>query len=107
MEAFLFFFDYGNTKQKRELADQLVGYVLNLSTHMYGCRVVQKAIESIEPDQQSKLAKELEGNIMKCVRDQNGNHVIQKCIEKISPDRTQFIVDAFQGQVYAQGKKIC
>jgi pumilio RNA-binding family len=39
---------------------------------------------------------------MKCVRDQNGNHVIQKCIEKIPPNLTQFIVDAFQGQVYAQ-----
>ena len=102
--------------------------MLTLAVQMYGCRVIQKALESIEADQQGILVKELEGHVMKCVKDQNGNHVIQKCIERIPPkyERTcfyfpppplspfrlalihpsslrlcQFIVDAFLGQVYA------
>jgi hypothetical protein len=55
---------------------------------MYGCRVIQKALESISNENQVsfliEMARELEGNIVKCIEDQNGNHVIQKCIEIVS-----------------------
>jgi pumilio RNA-binding family len=50
----------GTPDQRRVLADQLVGHVLNLSVQMYGCRVIQKALEVVEVDQQAKLVKELE-----------------------------------------------
>lgn len=40
---------------------------------MYGCRVIQKALESIDPDEQLELLKELEGSVLKCIKDQNGN----------------------------------
>jgi len=98
------FFEHGTTEQKRILVeflgDKLQGHVLELSLQMYGCRVIQKALEVIDIDQQAKLCKELEGHVMRCVKDQNGNHVIQKCIEKIPPHLIQFIVDAFYGNVY-------
>ena len=45
--------------------------------------------------------QELDGNVLKCVKDQNGNHVVQKCIEMVEPARLQFIINAFQGQVFA------
>ena len=48
----------------------------------------------------SNSLQELDGNVLKCVKDQNGNHVVQKCIETVEPSRLQFIIDAFQGQVY-------
>ena len=48
---------------------------------MYGCRVVQKALESVGTEQQCELVGELDGHVSRCVRDQNGNHVIQKAIE--------------------------
>jgi hypothetical protein len=67
---------------------------------MYGCRVIQKALEVIDVDIQTRLVRELEGNVMMCVKDQNGNHVIQKCIERIPPQLISFIVDSFGGQVY-------
>jgi hypothetical protein len=38
------FFDYRTPEQRKKIADQLVGHVLSLSIHMYGCRVVQKVI---------------------------------------------------------------
>ena len=98
---------------------QLRSHVQPLALQMYGCRVIQKALESISPDQQqliiqvspitinhlvlfsSQSLQELQGTVLKCVKDQNGNHVVQKCIETVEPSRLQFIIDAFQGQVYA------
>ena len=47
---------------------------------MYGCRVIQKAVETLSVEYQMAIARELDGNVIKCIEDQNGNHVIQKCI---------------------------
>ena len=69
---------------------------------MYGCRVIQKALESIPLDQQQLIIQELDGNVLKCVKDQNGNHVVQKCIETVEPSCLQFIIAAvFRGQVFS------
>jgi len=67
---------------------------------MYGCRVVQKAIEVIEPEQKAQLVRELQGHVHKCIRDQNGNHVIQKIIEEVPVEHTQFIIESFVNKVY-------
>lgn len=44
-----------------------------MSLQMYGCRVVQKALEVGTLAQRRALAAELETHVMRCVRDQNGN----------------------------------
>jgi len=90
----------GNQKQKQILASQMEGHVLSLSLQMYGCRVVQKALEHVLVGQQASLVLELDGNVLKCVKDQNGNHVIQKAIERIPANYIRFIIDSFYGQVY-------
>lgn len=36
------FFEHGNQSQKKVLASQMKGHILDLSLQMYGCRVVQK-----------------------------------------------------------------
>lgn len=41
------FFEYGNSTQRKELADQLMGQIVPLSLQMYGCRVIQKVQRSI------------------------------------------------------------
>ena len=41
------FFDFGTNDQKELLANRLQGHVLLLSTHSYGCRVIQKALDNI------------------------------------------------------------
>lgn len=66
---------------------------------MYGCRVIQKALESVTSDQQQEIVRELDGHVLKCVKDQNGNHVVQKCIECVDPLALQFVIGAFTGQV--------
>ena len=78
---------------------QLRTHVQPLALQMYGCRVIQKALESIPLEQQKLIISELEGNVLRCVKDQNGNHVVQKCIETVEPSCLQFIIDAFRGQV--------
>ncbi len=78
---------------------KILGQVINLSLQMYGCRVIQKAIESVGIDMQINIVKELDGSVLKCVKDQNGNHVVQKCIECVPSTHLQFIVDAFKGHV--------
>lgn len=67
---------------------------------MYGCRVIQKAVETLPPELQVQIARELEGNVVKCIEDQNGNHVIQKCIECCSGDDIEFIIHDVTQQVY-------
>ncbi|XP_036891376.1 pumilio homolog 2 isoform X3 [Sturnira hondurensis] len=96
------FFEFGSLDQKLALATRIRGHVLPLALQMYGCRVIQKALESIASDQQviSEMVKELDGHVLKCVKDQNGNHVVQKCIECVQPQSLQFVIDAFKGQVF-------
>jgi pumilio RNA-binding family len=54
------------------------GNVMNLAMQMYGCRVIQKGLESMDQDGQLKIINEMSGQVLKCVKDQNGNHVVQK-----------------------------
>ncbi|KAJ0048014.1 hypothetical protein Pint_16851 [Pistacia integerrima] len=81
------FFEHGSPEQMKELAEKLVGQMLPLILQMYGCRVIQKALEAIELDQKTQLVLELDqktqlvleldGHVMTCICDQNGNRVIQ------------------------------
>lgn len=81
------FFDTGDAILRTHITRQLMGHILNLSVNMYGCRVIQKAIDYASPEILSMLVCELKqrGGIKQCIHNQNGNHVIQKLIEK-SPD---------------------
>lgn len=45
-------FQFGSLDQKLALATRIRGHVLPLALQMYGCRVIQKALESISSDQQ-------------------------------------------------------
>jgi hypothetical protein len=91
----------GNQAQKTMLAKTMRGHVLSLSLQMYGCRVVQKGLEYVMPDEQALLVRELDGNVLKCVKDQNGNHVIQKAIERVPAEHIHFILEGFKGQIYS------
>ncbi|KAL0045822.1 hypothetical protein WJX82_005732 [Trebouxia sp. C0006] len=82
------------------LAGVIQGHVLALSLQMYGCRVIQKALEVLPLEQQRLVVRELQGQVMRCVRDQNGNHVIQKSIERVKPTtEIQAIIEDIKGSV--------
>lgn len=86
--------------QKNLLCKQIQGKVKELSLHMYGCRVIQKALEVITFDKQMAIMDELRENVTACVQNQNGNHVIQKCIERVPSEHVNFIIDSFKGRAY-------
>mmetsp|Transcript_30452 Transcript_30452/g.43652 ORF Transcript_30452/g.43652 Transcript_30452/m.43652 type:complete len:1107 (-) Transcript_30452:656-3976(-) len=109
-------FEYGTPDQCEALALLLKGQSVQLAMQMYGCRVVQKALEYVNTPRLIELVSEFENPplLLRCVHDSNGNHVIQKCIEivsKVAKDaattdmseflsaRIQFIITAFQGKV--------
>ena len=46
------FFEFGSTEQQETLASRVRGHVLPLALQMYGCRVIQKALESIPLEMQ-------------------------------------------------------
>jgi pumilio RNA-binding family len=75
-------FQHGSSEAKAKLFRQaLLGEVIPLSKMIYGCRVVQKALECLDNEELSVFVYEFKGRVVECILDQNGNHVIQKCIE--------------------------
>lgn len=61
---------FGSIDQKLALATRIRGHVLPLALQMYGCRVIQKALESISSDQQvivSEISLHLNSLIYYCV----------------------------------------
>jgi pumilio RNA-binding family len=109
-------FEFGTPEQCENLANLLTDQSVQLSMQMYGCRVVQKALEYVSTSRLITLVQEFESPpvLLRCVHDANGNHVIQKCIEIVSrvakeaptpemteylSSRIQFIIDTFKGRV--------
>ncbi|KAG4932406.1 hypothetical protein JHK87_046408 [Glycine soja] len=60
------FFEYGSPEQRKELANRLLCQIPPLGLQMYGCCVVQKALEAIDLEQKAQLVHELDGNVMRC-----------------------------------------
>lgn len=56
--------------------------VLTLSTHPYGCRVIQRILEHCTPEQTSPVLNELHHNTETLIQDQYGNYVIQHVLGK-------------------------
>mmetsp|Transcript_15158 Transcript_15158/g.30920 ORF Transcript_15158/g.30920 Transcript_15158/m.30920 type:complete len:647 (-) Transcript_15158:197-2137(-) len=76
--------DHGTEDMKAELGDRVHADVVSLSNKVYGCRVVQKALDALPKGQVAKLVSAFEGRVLPFIHDRNGNHVIQKSIIVIS-----------------------
>jgi pumilio RNA-binding family len=80
--------------------------VCNLSTHPYGCRVIQRVLEHCLDEQKRPVLEQLHDNIRTLVTDQYGNYVIQHVIEHGTHEDRDRIVDGIKGNVlkFAQHK---
>jgi len=92
-------FDTADEERRLILSQLIQGQVLHLATQTYGCRVLQKALDSVHPRFMGFVAEELRDHIPACVLDQNANHVVQKVIERM-PTKVQFVADAFLGNMH-------
>lgn len=72
-----------------------------LSTHPYGCRVIQRILEHCTADQTSPILEELHQHTEQLVQDQYGNYVIQHVLEHGRADDKNQIVGAARGKVLA------
>jgi pumilio RNA-binding family len=70
--------------------------VNSLSFDKYGCRLVQKAVETAERDVALSLASELQGCIREASRNPHANFVIQRLIEVLPASSTRFITEELQ-----------
>ena len=62
-----------------------------LSTHPYGCRVIQRILEHCNPEQTGPILEELHSNTEQLLQDQYGNYVIQHVLERGDPVRLLLI----------------
>ena len=59
------------------IVDSFHSQVFSLSTHPYGCRVIQRILEHCTVEQTKPLLDELHEHTESLVQDQYGNYVIQ------------------------------
>ncbi|XP_021946008.1 maternal protein pumilio isoform X3 [Folsomia candida] len=80
--------------------------IYTLSTHPYGCRVIQRILEHCTTEQTNGILDELHSQTEQLIKDQYGNYVIQHVLEHGKPEDKAKIVNCVKGNVcpYAQHK---
>ncbi|EIM90053.1 ARM repeat-containing protein [Stereum hirsutum FP-91666 SS1] len=80
------------------------GHVWELSTHPYGCRVLQRCFEHLAEDQTRPLLEELHKHTRNLMQDQFGNYVIQYVLEHGKPQDRNLIINQLRGQMMAMSR---
>ncbi|THD24091.1 Maternal protein pumilio [Fasciola hepatica] len=75
------------------------GQVFHLSSHPYGCRVIQRILEHCVTEQTRSILEELHEGVDHLVRDQYGNYVIQHVLERGLPGDKSCIIVSLLGRV--------
>jgi len=73
--------------------------VFNLSTHPYGCRIIQRILEHCLPEQTSGLLEEMHEHTERLLHDQYGNYVVQHVLEHGRAEDRSRIVAQVRGKV--------
>ncbi|KAK4785488.1 hypothetical protein SAY86_002177 [Trapa natans] len=74
--------------------------VVSLSTHPYGCRVIQRVLEYCKDQQtQSKVMDEILGSVSMLAQDQYGNYVVQHVLEHGKPHERSAIIKELTGNI--------
>lgn len=81
------------------IIDAFRGQVLALSTHPYGCRVIQRILEHCKEEQTVGVLEEIHNNTEQLLQDQYGNYVIQHVLDRGKEEDKSMIVNAVRGKV--------
>ncbi|KAH7838659.1 hypothetical protein Vadar_029570 [Vaccinium darrowii] len=74
--------------------------VVTLSTHPYGCRVIQRILEHCRDlKTQSKVMDEVLVSVSMLAQDQYGNYVIQHVLEHGKPHERSMIIEELAGKI--------
>jgi len=78
-------FTVGNDETREELLSAIYNAgVIELSMNIHGCRLMQKAIRTIDQEDLAKLIEEFRDQVIPMIYDSHGNHVIQRFIQAMS-----------------------
>lgn len=73
--------------------------MFSLSTHPYGCRVIQRILEHCTNEQTTPILEELHEHTERLVQDQYGNYVVQHVLEHGRAEDKSKIVSVIRGKV--------
>ncbi|OAY71592.1 Pumilio [Ananas comosus] len=74
--------------------------VVTLSTHPYGCRVIQRVLEHCnDPKTQQIVMGEILQSVCMLAQDQYGNYVVQHVLEHGKPEERSIIIEKLAGQI--------
>ncbi|KAL8129914.1 hypothetical protein V2J09_019069 [Rumex salicifolius] len=74
--------------------------VVTLSTHPYGCRVIQRVLEHcMDPETQNKVMDEILGSVSMLAQDQYGNYVVQHVLQHGKPHERSTIIKELAGRI--------
>eukprot|EP01066_Platyproteum_vivax_P002234 Platyproteum_vivax@DN12731_c0_g1_i1.p1 len=83
------------------IVDAFKGQVQRMSTHCYGCRVIQRLLEHCPHDQIHSLLEEAMRHIQVLAQDQYGNYVIQHVLQHGRPAEKASIVEKVKRSLLA------
>ncbi|KGN47133.1 pumilio homolog 1 [Cucumis sativus] len=74
--------------------------VVTLSTHPYGCRVIQRVLEHCKDETtQSRVMEEILGSVSMLAQDQYGNYVVQHVLEHGKSHERSAIIKELAGRI--------
>ncbi|KAJ1389392.1 Pumilio RNA-binding repeat [Sesbania bispinosa] len=74
--------------------------IVTLSTHPYGCRVIQRVLEYChDPKTQQIMMDEILQSVCMLAQDQYGNYVVQHVLEHGKPHERSAIIKELTGQI--------
>lgn len=77
--------EFGTEDMKDKIAKRMIdGDLVSLATKVYGCRLIQKALDTLDKEHVANIVGSVKGKVWLLVHHHNGNHVIQKCVTKIT-----------------------
>jgi pumilio RNA-binding family len=59
------------------IVSEFLGHISVMAVHCYGCRVVQRLLEKLDPEDSRSLVAEILANLWQLAQDQYGNYVVQ------------------------------
>lgn len=71
-----------------------------MSTHQYGCRVIQRIFEFCSEEEKDKILNEILSRAIEVIQDQYGNYVIQHIIEKRGAENCSRIFQILTGKIF-------
>ncbi|KAM3135332.1 hypothetical protein pb186bvf_012630 [Paramecium bursaria] len=98
-------FEFGQVTQVQKLYNNLLPFILELSKHPYGCRVVQKMIEFIQCEWcQDQLLKLIFSQIRQLLQDSNGNIVIHCLFDNVAKHKIESLIQFAEEQIIAMSR---